>query len=151
MELVAKGNQPREMNLKSKVQLKTQAEKSGEARMLQTSALLLEFADGKKTRAATQACGDLGAGRIEWTDAGPQNGTAGAPAGSEAARTNCRRISSKWNSERRARRESWFATGNVLTERAADGRARADSDRARRSGPNCWLAADGRRWICRER
>jgi len=48
MELWPKVNQPREMNLKGKVQLKTQAEKSGEARMLQTSALLLEFADGKK-------------------------------------------------------------------------------------------------------
>src|SRR6266550_2393241 len=68
MELWPKLNQPREMNLKGNVQLKTQAKKSCEARMLK--------------RAET-----LGAGSIEWTDAAPQNGTAGTPAGSEAART----------------------------------------------------------------
>jgi len=121
MELWPKVNQPREMNLKGKVQLKTQAE-SGEARMLQTSALLLEFADGKKDQGRKlKRAETLGAGRIEWTDAGPQNGTAGAPAGSEAARTKLQadKLEMEFGEEGKARK--LVATGNVLTERAADG------------------------------
>jgi len=108
--------------LKGKVQLKTQAEKSGEARMLQTSALLLEFADGKKDQGRKlKRAETLGAGRIEWTDAGPQNGTAGAPAGSEAARTKLQadKLEMEFGEEGKARK--LVATGNVLTERAADG------------------------------
>jgi len=123
MELWPKVNQPREMNLKGKVQLKTQAEKSGEARMLQTSALLLEFADGKKDQGRKlKRAETLGAGRIEWTDAGPQNGTAGAPAGSEAARTKLQadKLEMEFGEEGKARK--LVATGNVLTERAADGK-----------------------------
>jgi LPS export ABC transporter protein LptC len=123
MELWPKVNQPRELNLKGKVQLKTQAEKSGEARMLQTSALLLEFADGKKDEGRKlKRAETLGAGRIEWTDAGPQNGTAGAPAGSEAARTKLQadKLEMEFGEEGKARK--LVATGNVLTERAADGK-----------------------------
>ena len=123
MELWPKVNQPREMKLKGKVQLKTQAEKSGEARMLQTSALLLEFADGKKDQGRKlKRAETLGAGRIEWTDAGPQNGTAGAPAGSEAARTKLQadKLEMEFGEEGKARK--LVATGNVLTERAADGK-----------------------------
>ena len=122
MELWPKVNQPREMNLKGKVQLKTQAE-SGEARMLQTSALLLEFADGKKDQGRKlKRAETLGAGRIEWTDAGPQNGTAGAPAGSEAARTKLQadKLEMEFGEEGKARK--LVATGNVLTERAANGK-----------------------------
>ena len=48
MELWPKVNQPRELNLKGGVQLKTQADKSSETRMLQTSELLMEFGEGKK-------------------------------------------------------------------------------------------------------
>jgi LPS export ABC transporter protein LptC len=123
MELWPKVNQPREMNLKGKVQLKTQVKKSGEARMLQTSALLLEFADGKKDQGRKlKRAETLGAGRIEWTDAGPQNGTAGAPAGSEAARTKLQadKLEMEFGEEGKARK--LVATGNVLTERAADGK-----------------------------
>jgi len=53
MELWPKLNQPRELKLKGSVQLKTQADTSGEARTLQTNELRVEFADGKKERAAS--------------------------------------------------------------------------------------------------
>src|SRR4029077_15115838 len=87
MEQWKKVNQPRELNLKGNVQLKTRAEKSGEARMLQTGALLMEFADGKRGEGSKlKRAETLRSGRIEWTDAAPQNATAGAPAGSEATR-----------------------------------------------------------------
>src|SRR6266550_4225669 len=103
MELWPKLNQPREMNLKGNVQLKTQAKKSCEARMLK--------------RAET-----LGAGSIEWTDAAPQNGTAGTPAGSEAARTKRQADKLEMEFGEEGKAGQLVATGNVLTERAADGK-----------------------------
>jgi lipopolysaccharide export system protein LptA len=123
MELWPKVNQPRELNLKGNVQLKTQAEKSGEARMLRTGALLMEFTDGKKGEGSKlERAETLRAGSIEWTDAAPQNGTAGAPAGSEAARTKLQadKLEMEFGEEGKARK--LVATGNVLTERAADGK-----------------------------
>ena len=123
MELWPKVNQPRELNLKGNVQLKTRAEKSGEARMLQTGALLMEFADGKKGGGSKlKRAETLRAGSIEWTDAAPQNGNAGAPAGSESARTKLQadKLEMEFGEEGKARK--LVATGNVLTERAADGK-----------------------------
>src|SRR5258708_3274814 len=123
MELWPKVNQPRELNLKGNVQLKTRAEKSGEARMLQTGALLMEFADGKKGEGSKlKRAETLRAGSIEWTDAAPQNGNAGAPAGSEAARTKLQadKLEMEFGEEGKARK--LVATGNVLTERAAAGK-----------------------------
>src|SRR6266851_3114027 len=123
MELWPKVNQPRELNLKGNVQLKTQAKKSDEARMLETSALLVEFADGKKGEGSKLKRAETpGAGSIEWTDAAPQNGTAGTPAGSEAARTKLQadKLEMEFGEEGKARQ--LVATGNVLTERAAAGK-----------------------------
>jgi LPS export ABC transporter protein LptC len=123
MELWPKVNQPRELNLKGNVQLKTQAAKSGETRMLQTSALLMEFADGKKGQGSKlKRAETLAAGSIEWTDASPPNGTAGAPASSEAARTKLQadKLEMEFREEGKARQ--LIATGNVSTERAADGK-----------------------------
>jgi lipopolysaccharide export system protein LptA len=122
MELWPKVNQPREMNLKGRVQLKTQAEKSGEARMLQTSALQMEFANGKKGEGSKlKRAETLGVGSIEWTDAAPQNGTAGAPTSSAAhTKLQADKLEMEFGEEGKARQ--LVATGNVLTERAADGK-----------------------------
>ena len=123
MELWPKVNQPRELNLKGNVQLKTRAEKSGEARMLQTGALLMEFADGKKGEGSKlKRAETLRAGSIEWTDAAPQNATEGALAGSEAARAKLQadKLEMEFGEEGKARK--LVATGNVLTERAAVGK-----------------------------
>src|SRR5437660_906878 len=66
MELWPKVNQPRELNLKGAVELKTQAEVNGESRMLQTNELRVEFVgmkegEGSKLKRAET----LGAGSIE--------------------------------------------------------------------------------------
>jgi lipopolysaccharide export system protein LptA len=123
MELWPKVNQPRGLNLRGSVQLKTQADTSGEARMLQTSELLMEFADGKKGQGSKPKRAEtLGAGSIEWTDASPQNGTPGAAANGEAARTKLQadKLEMEFGEEGEARK--LVATGNVLTERAAGGK-----------------------------
>jgi lipopolysaccharide export system protein LptA/lipopolysaccharide export system protein LptC len=147
MELWPKVNQPRELNLKGNVQLKTRADKSSEARMLQTSALLMEFADRKKGEGSKlKRAETLGAGSIEWTDAAPQNGTAGAPANREAARTKLQadKLEMEFGEEGKARQ--LVATGKVLMERAADGKpaqtATAHSGAAQLPASGGWSQMD---------
>jgi len=123
MELWPKVNQPREMNLKGSVQLRTQADKSGEARMLQTSELLMEFAEGEKGEGGkVRRAETLGAGSIEWTDAALQSGTPGAAANSEAVGTKLQadKLEMQFGEEGKARQ--LVANGNVVTERAAGGK-----------------------------
>src|SRR5258708_1751626 len=122
-QLWPKVNQAREMNLKGGVQLKTQADKSGEARMLQTSEWRLEFADAKKGEGSKlKRAETLGAGSIEWTDAAAQSGAPGDPANSEAARTKLKadKLEMEFGNEGKARQ--LVASGNVLTERTAGGK-----------------------------
>jgi LPS export ABC transporter protein LptC len=119
MELWPKVNQPRELNLKGSVQLKTQADTSGESRMLRTSELAVAFADEKKGEGSKlKRAETLGAGSIEWTDAATLSGTPGAA----AARTKLQadKLEMEFGEEGKARR--LIATGNVMTERAASGK-----------------------------
>ena len=123
MEMWPKINQPKTLNLKGSVQLKTQGDTSGESRMLQTSELLVAFADWKKEEGSKlKRAETVGAGSMEWTDAAPQNGTPGAAASGEAARTKLRadKLEMEFGEEGKARR--LVATGNVITERAASGK-----------------------------
>jgi lipopolysaccharide export system protein LptA len=123
MELWPKINQPRELNLKGSVQLNTRADKTGAARMLQTSELRLDFAGEKKGEGSKPKRAEtLGAGSIEWTDAAPQSGAPGAPTNNDAARTKLQadKLEMEFGNEGQARK--LVATGNVLTERAAGGK-----------------------------
>jgi len=147
MELWPKVNQPKELNLKGSVQLKTQADTSGEARMLQTSELLVEFADGKKGEGSKlKRAETLGAGSIEWTDAAPQIGTSGTLANGEAARTKLQadKLEMEFGKEGKARQ--LVATGSVLTERAAGGKpvqtATAQSGAAQLLASGGWSQMD---------
>jgi lipopolysaccharide transport protein LptA len=118
MELWPKVNQPRELNLKGSVQLKTQAATSGEVRTLQTNELRVEFAGGKKGEGGkVERAETLSAGSIEWTDAA-QSGSPGVRANSEAARTKLQadKLEMEFGAEGKAKR--LVATGNVSTERA---------------------------------
>src|SRR5712664_25343 len=123
MELWPKVNQPRELKLKGNVQLNTQPDKSGEARMLQTTELLVKFTEGKVGEGSKPRRAEtMGAGSVEWTDAAPQSETSGSPASSEAARTKLRadKLEMEFGEEGKARQ--LVATGNVLTERAVGGK-----------------------------
>jgi lipopolysaccharide export system protein LptA len=123
MELWPKVNRPRELNLKGGVQLKTQADTSGESRMLQTSELLVKFAEGKKgEEGKLKRAETLGAGSIEWTDAVAQNGAPGAPAKSEAARTRLQADKLEMEFGKEGTASQLVANGNVATERAVGGK-----------------------------
>jgi lipopolysaccharide export system protein LptA len=114
LDLLPKVNQPKKLNLKGNVRMKSRVNPAGSERLLQTSALLLEFADGqsgegsKPKRAET-----LGAGSIEWTDP--------ATASSAAARTTLQadKLELEFGPEGKAKQLT--ATGDVETDRALTG------------------------------
>jgi len=123
MKLWPKVNQPKELNLKGGVELKTQADANGEVRVLQTGELLAEYADGKKGEGGRlKRVQTEGSGSIEWTDALAQTGTPGTAANGAAARTKLQadKLEMEFGEEGNARR--LIATGNVLTERAVSGK-----------------------------
>ena len=110
LELRPKVSQPRELNLKGNVKLKTLADGGGEARVLQTSALRVDFAEeanaegSKPKRAET-----LGAGSIQWTD-------------TAAVRTKLQadKLELEFGVEGKAKQLA--AAGNVYTERDVAGK-----------------------------
>jgi len=147
MELRPKVNQPRVLNLRGSVQLKTQALMSGEARTLQTSELLVEFANGKKSDGSKLKRGEtLGAGSIEWNDAALPSGTSGGPVTSEAARTKLRADKLEMEFGQEGKAQQLLATGNVMIERAAGGKAlqiaTAQSGAARLPASGGWSQMD---------
>jgi len=82
LSLWPKVSQPKELNLNGNVWMKTLAENTGSARLLQTSALLVEFAGGAQGQTSRPRRAEtLGAGSIEWTDAAPPSGAPGCPSG----------------------------------------------------------------------
>jgi LPS export ABC transporter protein LptC len=123
MELWARVNQPKELNLKGNVQLKTRADTSGETRMLQTGELLVEFASEKKGEGnKLKRAETLAAGSIEWTDAAMQGGTAGATANNQPARTKLQADKLEMEFGQEGKAKQLVATGNVLTERVVSGK-----------------------------
>jgi lipopolysaccharide export system protein LptA len=147
MELRPKINQPKTLDLKGSVQLKTQADTSGEARLLQTSELLVEFADGQKGQGGKlKRAETLGAGNIEWTDATPQSVPLRPPASNDAAGTKLQadKLEMEFGEEGKARR--LVATGNVSMERALGGKpaqtATAQSGTAQLLASGGWSQMD---------
>ncbi len=123
MELRPKVNQPRQLNLKGSVRLQTRAETSGEARMLQTSELLVEFAEGKKGEGSKlKRAETLSSGSIEWADAVPQSGAPGTLANNETGRAKLQADKLEMEFGEQGKANKLVATGNVLTERALAGK-----------------------------
>jgi LPS export ABC transporter protein LptC len=115
LELWPRVSRPKELNLKGGVLLKTQQDKTGDARLLQTSAFRMQFSGGKeRERSKPQKAETLAAGSMEWTDAAPQSG--GAPA---RTRLQADKLVMDFGPQGRARQLQ--ATGNVQTERWVTG------------------------------
>jgi lipopolysaccharide export system protein LptA len=116
MELRPKVDQPEKLTLNGNVLVKTRTEGTGNARTLQTSALVVDFAEnGSGSGSIGKHAETLAAGTIEWMDAGPQNG-------SVAARTklDADKLEMEFGSDGKARQ--LLANGNVRTERASTGK-----------------------------
>src|SRR6266852_3587156 len=119
LSLWPKVSQPKEMNLNGNVWIKTLAENTGSARLLQTSVLLVEFSEGARGQASElRRAETLGAGSIEWTDAASPSGAPGTATSNATARTKLQadKLSMEFGADGRAKQ--LIATGNVRTERA---------------------------------
>jgi LPS export ABC transporter protein LptC len=74
-------NEVKELNLHGSVVLKAQATATGDARLLHTEALRMEFSGGKANEASRPLKAEtLAAGRMEWTDSSGRSITGIAPA-----------------------------------------------------------------------
>ena len=117
LDLWPRVNQSKEMNLSGGVLLKTRTGKDGDARILQTGALRMEFSEGKDGQAGKPTSAEtLTAGSMEWTDA--------------AAQLNAPRTRTKLQADKlllafgaEGKPRQLEAKGNVQTERAIAGHA----------------------------
>jgi lipopolysaccharide export system protein LptA len=118
MELRPKLNQPKDLSLKGNVQLTSRLEKTGESRTLQTSALLVEFAERKRGESSRlERAETLARGTLEWNDPVPKSAASGAAAETNTARTKlaANKLELKFDADGKANRLA--ASGNVMSER----------------------------------
>jgi lipopolysaccharide export system protein LptA len=123
MELRPKVDHPEKLTLNGNVLLKTRTEGTGNARNLQTSALLVDFAErGNGSGSIAKHAETLAAGTIEWTDVSPQKGAPGTTPVNGAARTklDADKLEMEFGGDGKARQ--LLANGNVRTERASPGK-----------------------------
>lgn len=123
MEMRPQVNQPKELNLKGNVQLTSRMGKRGESRTLQTSALVVDFAERKKgERYAPKHAETLAAGTIEWAD--PVAQTKGfattAQAGLAQTKLSADKLELQFGGDGKA--NQLIASGNVATERTLPGK-----------------------------
>ncbi len=123
LDLWPKVNQPKDLTLKGNVFLNSRMEKTGESRTLQTSALLVQFAERKKgERSAPERAETLARGTLGWTDPIPELAASSSPGGAGSAQTKLAadKLELKFGVDGKA--NQLVASGNVVTERALPGK-----------------------------
>ena len=123
MEMRPKLNQPKSLNLKGNVQLISRMGKTGESRTLQTSALLVEFAERKKgENSVPEHAETLARGTIEWTDPLTQTTSSATNAEAGPARTklSADKLELRFGADGSA--NQLVASGNVAAERTLPGK-----------------------------
>ena len=123
MEMRTRVNLPKEMNLKGNVQLGSRMEMKGESRNLQTSALLIKFAEHQKGESVVPEHAEtLARGTLEWTDPAMQNtGTAAAtPGGLGQTKLAADKLELNFDADGKA--NQLIASGSVATERTLPGK-----------------------------
>jgi lipopolysaccharide export system protein LptA len=116
-------NQPKDLNLRGGVRLTSKMGKTGESRALETSALLVEFAERKKGEgSAPERAETLARGTLEWTDPVPQLATSASPAEAGPAQTNLTADKLELAFDANGRANQLVASGNVVTDRALPGK-----------------------------
>jgi lipopolysaccharide export system protein LptA len=115
LDLWPRLNRSKELNLNGGVLVKTRMVKNGDARILQTGALRMQFAEGDENHAGKPTTAEtLTAGSMEWTDASPQPNTA-------PTRTKLQADKLKLAFDGLGKPKQLDANGNVQTERAIVG------------------------------
>jgi LPS export ABC transporter protein LptC len=115
LDLWPRFTQPKALNLSGNVILRTNLKKTGEARVLQTSAFRMDFSGGEQREAGKPLKAEtLAAGTMEWTDA--------ASPTSAAAKTKLQADKLAVDFSEKGKARQLHATGNVQTERRVAGR-----------------------------
>jgi lipopolysaccharide export system protein LptA len=123
LELRPKINQPKELKLTGNVQLKASSEESGETRTLQTSALLVDFAEHEKGKSSTpERAETLARGTLEWTNPAEQPGTPAPAAETGLGRTILAADKLELSFGPEGKAQKLTALGNVATERTLPGK-----------------------------
>lgn len=123
LELRPKINQRKELKLIGNVQLKASSEESGETRTLQTSALLVDFAEHEKGKSSTpERAETLARGTLEWTNPAEQSGTPAPAAETGLARTKLAADKLELSFGPEGKAQKLTASGNVATERTLPGK-----------------------------
>ncbi len=139
LDLWPRISQPKELNLSGSVVLKANLKKTGEARVLQTSAFRMEFSGGSEREASKpQKAETLAAGTMEWTDA--------ATPGGAAAKTKLQADKLVMDFAEQGKAKQLQANGHVQTERRVAGHplqtATARSGVAQMSAAGGWSQMD---------
>jgi lipopolysaccharide export system protein LptA len=117
LDLWPRVNQAKEMNLNGGVFLRTRMAKRGDARILETGALRMQFSEAKESQAGKPTNAEtLTAGSMEWTDAAPQ-----ANAAPTRTKLQADKLQLAFGEEGKPQRLD--AAGNVQTERSIAGRS----------------------------
>jgi LPS export ABC transporter protein LptC len=140
LDLWPRVNQAKEMNLNGGVFLETRMAKSGDARILETGALRMEFSEAKESQAGKPTNAEtLTAGSMEWTDAAAQ-------ANSAPTRTKLEADKLQLAFGEEGKPQLLDAAGNVQTQRSVAGRplqtARARNGVARLLPTGGWSRMD---------
>ena len=139
--LQPKVSQPEALHLTGNVLVKTHIDKGGQARMLETGALLIEFAAGKKGEGSRPKRAEtLAPGSIEWTDAAAQSASPETLA-SGTAQTKLQADKLELAFGPAGKASQLVATGNVTAAREAPGKLTQTA--TARSGVAQMLASGG--------
>jgi len=119
LDLWPRVNEPKELNLSGSVTLKTKLEKTGDSRVLETTAFRMQFSGGGEHQPSKpQKAETLAAGVMEWTDSSAQSGGNTSPA---KTKLQADRLVMDFANTGKARQLQ--ANGNVQTERWVTGHA----------------------------
>ncbi|HVH60406.1 MAG TPA: LPS export ABC transporter periplasmic protein LptC [Candidatus Sulfotelmatobacter sp.] len=124
MDLWPQLNQPKDLNLRGDVQLRSKKGKTRESRTLETNALLVEFAERKKGESSVpERAETLARGTLEWTDTVAPPTTSASPAEAGPAQTKLTADKLELTFDSNGRANQLLASGNVVTDRALPGKA----------------------------
>ena len=141
LDVWPKVSDPRELNLSGNVVVKSSEKKGNTARSLQTTSLHMQFSGGQEGRQSKPKYAEtLGPGTMEWTDA------TGNSNSSNTAKTKLSAEKLEVSFGPQGKANSLVATGNVQTERTAEGKsmqtAKADKGTAQLAENGGWTRMD---------
>ena len=146
LELLPGQNQPKSLNLQGNVALRTRANPILEERLLNTEALLVEFARNKGEGSKFSRAETLAPGSIEWTDMGLQSGVPPVAGQGPTTRTKLQADKLELTFGEGGKAKQLLATNNVVMERVEAGRplqtATAQSGVARLLPAGGWSQMD---------